>query len=101
MRIGRIATCSFFGALAAINGPLGLYRAAMGRVTPYRGHGPTYWILTAAVNVIVGVVGIWLVVRANTRERRRKAGQCVRCWYDLRATPCICPECGAAGARRP
>jgi hypothetical protein len=50
------------------------------------------WSLIAALLL---PMGLWAGI--GWRQRRRvKAGHCVNCGYDLRATPEKCPECGRA-----
>jgi hypothetical protein len=52
-------------------------------VIPYRSPAMLFAILPA--------IWVWRFVKYG---RRRKAGHCPKCDYDLRATPERCPECG-------
>jgi hypothetical protein len=51
-----------------------------------------HWALLPPL-AIPTVVAVVLAVR---RRRRRSAGLCLTCGYDLRASPDRCPECGTA-----
>ena len=48
-----------------------------------------HWLLAAPLAVAPGV---WLLRRRLAR--RRRAGCCLACGYDMRASPGRCPECG-------
>jgi len=56
------------------------------------------WIAFPQLTFVAAILPvIWLLARyaPGTREaRRRIAGLCVTCGYDLRASPRRCPECG-------
>jgi hypothetical protein len=52
-----------------------------------------YWLLLLLCSV---PLDLWVIATMFGR-RRLGRGRCVRCGYDLRATPDRCPECGHVG----
>jgi hypothetical protein len=78
-------------------------------VGPWEAVGDSKAIWWAPFPLVVALLLIlparWLARRRSAwlplvsrRERRRRAGRCPACGYDLRATPGRCPECGAVPA---
>src|SRR5579872_2812416 len=49
------------------------------------------WVGASGLIIVSGIINL----KRRQAWRRYYAGQCVRCGYDLRATPERCPECGA------
>jgi hypothetical protein len=70
------------------------------------------WINDSFTRVFEVIVPCWFVLlitsmpptaalghllQRRLRQRRKQAGECAQCGYDLRASPTLCPECGSAG----
>ncbi len=67
----------------------------------FDGLGGRFWMLGVPDWILVLLLILLptrsLMARLRAR-RRRRAGHCVVCGYDLRSSGGICPECGSAGA---
>src|SRR5258706_8183873 len=57
------------------------------------------WLLVALAALPVGSAALY--VRRGRRLQRARIEHCVKCGYDLRATPDRCPECGTVPTAQP
>jgi hypothetical protein len=57
--------------------------------------GLNWWLLLSLSGIVPIVWGLKRLGRWRRRRKWRRAGCCVECGHDLRATPGQCPECGA------
>ncbi len=73
----------------------------------WRLRGPSHWFTLewsagaphGAVAAILALAPATVALRGLKRSRRLNRHLCVRCGYDLRATPERCPECGTVVTR--
>ena len=56
-----------------------------------------YWFIVP-ITAILPALMLRRFRRRWLQNRRKQAGKCARCGYDLRATPSLCPECGLSAA---
>ena len=65
-------------------------------MTEFKATGVRLWLATTLFG-LAPVLRLYLTLRRGSA--RRRIGHCVRCGYDLRATPDCCPECGAVPSK--
>jgi hypothetical protein len=61
---------------------------------PIRAYAAPLWALTLLATLPSCVI-LAIALRRKRTALRQAAGACVKCGYDLRATPHRCPECGS------
>jgi hypothetical protein len=70
-----------------------VYRRRFGPITDVVIYSPT-WIVASLLAAPAVAWRATVLHRRRRLNRRRAAGLCIHCGYDLRATPRRCPECG-------
>jgi hypothetical protein len=74
----------------------GVSGPSSGQSLPFRTVSVPYWVFVA----LSGAPPAFWLAKAADQRRRRAAGMCRVCGYDLRATPDACPECGTIPSSR-
>jgi hypothetical protein len=78
--------------------PLVLPVLMVGSIIKFRPDMTIFLAIPGAVYIVVAVpvlIVCWQLQNARIAQKRRQAGQCLICGYDLRSSPARCPECGA------
>jgi hypothetical protein len=57
-----------------------------------------WWFLMLASAALPAARMTRVIAQRRTAAAKLREGRCLRCGYDLRATPDRCPECGARSA---
>ena len=71
--------------------------------SPVRYSATDAWVLAVPwwpILLLTGTSAVTVIRRHLVTRRRRRAGQCLYCGYDLRASGERCPECGTATPKR-
>jgi hypothetical protein len=69
--------------------------AAFSPPLPFWSIRVSLWFLVLFLALPAMGKGLTRLIGRVARRRRQRAGHCLQCGYDLRATPGRCPECGA------